>query len=197
MVGGYRQQCLSVSRSPDHVRSPDHPMSYAAPTSWITKLASGSFATACVTRCCAASRVYNPGSAIRPATLSNPSTILMTKYCFTYFTSAALTRVEQAAPWAHPDAGLKPGSTLFFTSLLLLVHVNVLGVDHAFIFLFLTCAAVPLSAGWSACCFARLRLRRFVHGFRQLVRGLRQPVPGRVHDGRVRTLQRLLGVRQG
>src|SRR5262249_19766466 len=120
---------------------------------------------------------------------SNPSTILITKYRFTCVTSVLL----------HVEGGQNGRLPLnaWTRSVLLLVHVNVFGVNHAFVFLLFACS-VRRTAGGSASGGSRLRLRGFVHGFRQLVRGLGQPVACRVQHGGVRAciFQRLLGVSQ-
>ena len=68
---------------------------------------------------------------------------------------------------------LLEASGWFSSQLFLFVYVDVFGVDHAFILLFLAVGRRRPGLGARR---ARLRLRRLVHGFGQLVRGLRQPV---------------------
>src|SRR6185312_13812860 len=117
----------------------------------------------------------------------------MTKNCFTCITSILLLLpVKKAA-----GRGRLPRRSL--PCLFLVLDVDVLSVDHAFIFLlFLLRAAI------TSC--ARLRTTRtrsalgrlggFIHGLRQFVRGLRKPFSRRVHDRRVGSFQRLLGIGQ-
>src|SRR5262249_31536779 len=61
--------------------------SHPRPPSGIKSLGPGLLAHVCLTNWWAPSGVKTPGSGIKPATLSNPSTILITKYCFTCVTS--------------------------------------------------------------------------------------------------------------
>src|SRR5690348_14871996 len=83
----------------------------------------------------------------------------------------------------------RPLSPCLLSSLLpLLVDVHVLRVDHAFVFLLLSCASGCRGAVGRRHAALRRRTRRvsFVHGLRQLVRCLRQPLPGRVQLRRAR-----------
>src|SRR5581483_8220111 len=80
---------------------------------------------------------------------------------------------------------------------LLVFYVDVLGVDHAFIFLGLTVTArlaVALS-GASARTWLR-SLRRFIHLLGQLMRSLGQGLASLIHLALVVRLQSLLGVSQ-
>src|SRR5215472_13523743 len=78
--------------------------------------------------------------------------------------------------------------------LFLLVDVHVLSVDHTFVFLLLACARLG-SRVWSAGGRA-LRLDRLVHGLRQRVRSLGEPLARRVHNAGVGALHGFLGIGQ-
>src|SRR5215469_12399903 len=119
-----------------------------------------------------------------PATLSKPSTIFITKYCFTCDTSLLPGRRRRSKP-----------SPSRFWRLFLLIDVHILGVDHALVFLFLARAGIRAGLGFGARSSLR-SLRRLVHGLRKLVRGLGQALTGRVHDARIRALDGFLRVRQ-
>src|SRR5262249_23938068 len=119
-----------------------------------------------------------------PATLSKPSTIFITKYCFTCDTSLLPGRRRRPKP-----------SPSRFWRLFLLIDVHILGDDHALVFLLL--ARAGIGAGLSFGARRSLRsLRRLVHGLSQLVRGLSEALTGRVHAARIRALNGFLRIRQ-
>src|SRR5882757_3718204 len=83
--------------------------------------------------------------------------------------------------------------------LFLVIHVDVLGVYDAFVFLLLAFGRMAVGGGigrWSAC-RSRSRLAGFVHLFGQFVRGGGQSFAGLVHRSFVGAFQRLLGVGDG
>src|SRR5579872_656375 len=89
-------------------------------------------------------------------------------------------------------------TTYLMTNLLLVFHVHVFRVDHAFVFLGLTVSAWFATGGgarrWTARSRSRRRLGRLVHLLSQLVRGCGQFLARFVHGRLVVRLERLLGV---
>src|SRR5262249_39907280 len=119
-----------------------------------------------------------------------PSAIFTTKYFFNW------------APllFHAAEGGQKPPSTrhsLRRENLFLVLHIHVLGVDHAFIFLLLLAAGFVLrrtGLRTRASITCRRSLRGFIHDLGQLVRSLRQLLARRIHGCSVRTFQGLLGI---
>src|SRR5947209_12008367 len=132
--------CEQLQPTPFHVFHQATPLllfeflDYAAPTSWIKNVDSGSASVAWLMNSCAASSVYSPGKATRFATWFNPCATFTTKYCFIgvpYGRGRLIT--------SRPLLVL-PLALCTSDHLLLVFYVYVLGIDHAFVFL-LACAA--------------------------------------------------------
>src|SRR6478672_13677121 len=114
--------------------------------------APGSSAIALSTNCCAASIVYSPGITTQFTTWLHPSAIFTTRY---FFKRDSFCRIGQRrhnlGPRASPLLACMGRAAAFVhavrdaENLSLVLHVNVLSVNHAFIFLLLLACAVRRS----------------------------------------------------
>ena len=111
-------------------------------------LAPGSSAIALSTNCCAASIVYSPGITTQFTTWLHPSAIFTTKY---FFKRDSFCRIGQrrltlgpvqARFWLAWVERRLCHAVTSAENLFLVLHVNVLCVDDAFIFLFLLASAI-------------------------------------------------------
>jgi hypothetical protein len=106
-------------------------------------LAPGSSAIALATNFSAASMVYSPGITTQFTTWLHPSAIFTTKY---FFKRDSFCRIGQRRHNLEPVAWVKSGRLCYAVTnaenLFLVLHVNVLCVYYAFIFLFMLSGAI-------------------------------------------------------